>query len=191
MIAYASENLNVNILLASIHFSHSSSFFSSPALKSPQNKTLKPPYPGYHSPSVNRKKSGKGTVLNPCTIVRHIHASHQSLQQWRGDIAVTDFTDVAVALGKGRGTCWGSCIWKMVECLGQEPASTYVSSFLPQWRLALKFALTAIFNNKHMKRASQPENFKMKWLDLVKCSSVIWGLKPFAPFSIACFFVNS
>lgn len=70
MIAYTSENLNVNILLASVHFS--SSFFSSPALKSPQNKTPKPPYPGYHSPNVNRKKSGKGTFLNPCTFTHLI-----------------------------------------------------------------------------------------------------------------------
>lgn len=51
--------------------------------------------------------------------------------------------------------------------------------FFQQWRLALEFALTTVFKNKHMTKARKPESFKMKLSGLVISSVQVWfGVLP-------------
>lgn len=51
--------------------------------------------------------------------------------------------------------------------------------FFQRWGLALEFALTTVFNNKHMTKASKPESFKMKVSGLVISSVQVWcGVLP-------------
>lgn len=173
----------MEISFSCLHWRFSFWISSSPALKSQHKQTIKTPTPRISLfPNVN----------------------------WRRNIfevlQLGIFTYL-INLNDPEGRCcshWfcgaGSCPWQRLRDLlgilhpenGRASVigtNRYLWSFFQQWRLALEFALTTIFHNKHMKKAGKPESFKMKLSSLVKCSIVIWVLKPFA--SVAYFIINS
>ena len=136
-------------------------------------------------------KSWERNILNPSTIVEHIPISHQSLQRWREDITVTDFTDVAVALGRGWGA-FGDPVsrkWWNAWDKNQPTLMWTPSSHGEDWHWNLHWLLFSIIS---IWRASKPA--RKFWSEMTRPCEVVkcyLGVKAFCPFfTIVCFFLN-
>lgn len=140
-----SENLNANILSC---FNWFFFFFfilhlqlSSP--EKPTEQNIKTITPRISFPDVNWTKS----IFNLSITDRHIHISDKIVQSWRGDTALTDLTDKAVALRRGdvEGRAGDSVTRKWwLEHLGWEPTNTYFSSNDEDWHWNLHWLLFSI-----------------------------------------------
>lgn len=137
-------------------------------------------------------KSWERNILNPSIIVEHIPISHQSLQRWREDITVTDFTDVAVALGRGWGA-FGDPVsrkWWNAWDKNQPTLMWTPSSHGEDWHWNLHWLLFSIIS---IWRASKPA--RKFWSEMTRPCEVVkcyLGVKAFCPFfTIVCFFLNS